>query len=186
LNAGDTQAAVADDAGAEEWSDLGGGHVGRERKGEVCADRCVLGITAVDGVSGKDRAVAEVLHRMAAIPAIAIDAADPGDAGAGAEREFWSGSVDDFADDLVAGDDAGMDWRKVAFNDVQVSAADSAGEDFEENMAGLRLEAGNFLYREPLAGVVGRVEDGGAHGIHDDRVTPASCLGGASGVGLLA
>jgi hypothetical protein len=38
-------------------------------------------------------------------------------------------AVDDFADDLMAEDERFLDERKVAFEDVEVGAADSAGED---------------------------------------------------------
>ena len=42
----------------------------------------------------------------------------------------------DDADDLVSGDDAGMFWRKVAFGQVKVGAADAAGDDAHQDLAG--------------------------------------------------
>jgi hypothetical protein len=68
--------------------------------------------------------------------------------------------VDDLADDLVAEDEGLLDEGEVAFEDVQVGAADSAGEDAEEDVA--RGEGGCGDVFE-LEGLVGGVEDGGFH-----------------------
>ena len=48
-------------------------------------------------------------------------------------------SCDYFADDLVAGDDSRIARRELAFYDVQVGAADSAGENAEQNVSGLGI-----------------------------------------------
>jgi hypothetical protein len=45
------------------------------------------------------------------------------------------GSADDFADDLMAGDEGLVEEREVAFEDVEIGAAYSAGEDAENEMA---------------------------------------------------
>ena len=142
LDAGDAQAAEADDAGAEQRRGVDGVEAGGQRVGEVGAGEGVLGVAAVDGVAGEDGVVAEVLHAVAAEPAVAVDAADPGDADARAERKLGGGAVDDFADDLMAGDDARVERRKVALDDVEVGAADAAGEDAEEDVAGVRVGRG--------------------------------------------
>ena len=71
-------------------------------------------------------------------------------------------AFDDFADDLVAEDEGLVDEGEVAFEDVEVGAADSAGEDAEEDVAWgeggawgrLRFGAADF----------GVVEDGCFHG----------------------
>ena len=54
----------------------------RERKREVGARQCILGVASIDRVSSKRRVVAQILHAVVAVPAIPIDAADPGDADA--------------------------------------------------------------------------------------------------------
>jgi hypothetical protein len=53
-----------------------------------------------------------------------------------------------------------VDEREVALEDVEVGAADSAGEDAEEDVA--RGEGGSGDVFE-LEGLVGGVEDGGFH-----------------------
>ena len=102
---------------------------------------------------------------MAAEPAIAVDAADPGDADARAGGQGCGCAFDDFADDLMAGDDARVEGLEIALDDVEISAADAAGDDFEQHFAGLRLRARDIFDAKPGAGS-GRpgVEDGCAHG----------------------
>ena len=43
-----------------------------------------------------------------------------------------------------------MDEWEIAFEDVEVGAADSAGEDAEEDVVGQESGAGDFLYLERL------------------------------------
>ena len=124
-----------------------------------------MGIAAVDRVAGEDGAVAEVLHVVAAEPAIAVDAADPRNAYARAGGEGCGCAFHHFADDLMAGNDARVQGRKVALDDVEIGAADAAGDDLEQNFAGLRIGMGDFFDGKPGAGggLCG-VEDGCAHG----------------------
>jgi uncharacterized protein (TIGR02246 family) len=69
------------------------------------------------------------------------------------------GAFDYFAYDLMAGDEGVADGREVAFEDVEVGAADSAGEDAEEEMVGGEGGARDFFDAEGL----GWAEDGGFH-----------------------
>ena len=103
---------------------------------EVGADEGVLGVASVDGVAGEGGVVAEVFFVADAEGAGAVGAADPGDADAGVCGEFGGGAFDDFADDLMAEDEGLVDEGEVAFEDVEVGAADSAGEDAEEDVVG--------------------------------------------------
>jgi hypothetical protein len=64
------------------------------------------------------------------------------------------------ADDLVAEDEGLVDEGEIAFEDVEVGAAYSAGEDAEKHVARREGGAGNFF---DLEGMVGGVEDGGFH-----------------------
>ena len=89
LDARDAQAAEADDSGAEQRRGDDGVEAGGERIGEIGAHRGELGVAAVDGVAGEDGMVAEIFHVVAAEPAIAVDAADPGDADARAGGESF-------------------------------------------------------------------------------------------------
>jgi hypothetical protein len=62
--------------------------------------------------------------------------------------------------DLVAEDERFFDEGKVAFEDVEVGAADSAGEDAEEGVA--VGDGGNGDVFD-LEGLIGGLEDGGFH-----------------------
>jgi hypothetical protein len=55
------------------------------------------------------------------------------------------GAFDDFAYDLVARDEARPERGQIALDDVKIRAADAAGEDAEEDMAGLKLRQGNVF-----------------------------------------
>jgi hypothetical protein len=160
LGAGDAQAAEADDAGAEEWSYVGVIERGGEGVGEVGANEGVLRVAAVDGVAGEGEVVAEVFFAATAEGAGAIGAGDPRDADTHADGAIGGDAVDDFADDLVAEDERLVDESEVAFEDVEVGAADSAGENAEEEMA---RDAGGDWKVFKLKWLVGSVEDGSFH-----------------------
>jgi len=134
LSTGDAQAAEADDAGAEQRCDVGVVEPGRKGEGEVRAHEGVLGVAAVDGVAGEDGVVAEVFLVAAAEEAGAVGATDPRDSDAHAEGPVGGCALDDFTDDLVAEGEGFVDEGKIAFEDVEVGAADSAGENAEEQM----------------------------------------------------
>jgi len=160
LCVGDAEAAEADDSGAEERCYVGVVEGVGERVHEVGADEGVFGVAAVDGVAGEGGVVAEILFVVSAEAAGAVGAADPGDADASVWGEFGGGAFDDFADDLVAEGEGLVDEGKVAFEDVEVGAADSAGEDAEEDVVRGEGWAGDFF---DLEGLIGGVEDGGFH-----------------------
>jgi hypothetical protein len=61
----------------------------------------------------------------------------------------------------VAGDEGPVDEGEIALEDVEIGAADSAGEDAEEEMVFGEGGAGDVF---DLEGLVGGVEDGGFHG----------------------
>jgi hypothetical protein len=50
----------------------------------------------------------------------------------------YTGFGNHFAHDLVAGDNAWLERTELAFDDVQVGAADPASADAKEDLAGLR------------------------------------------------
>ncbi len=108
LSSRDSQAAEADDAGAEQR--CGVDVVERVGKGvgEVGANEGVLGVASVGGVAGEGGVVAEVLFAAKAERAGAVGAADPGDADAGS----FVGAVGDFADDLVTEDERFLKQRE--------------------------------------------------------------------------
>ena len=161
LGARYAKAAETDDSGAEKWGDVGVVEGFGERVNEVGAGESVLGVASVDGVAGKGGAVAEVFFVAATEGAGAVGAADPGDADASAGGEIESFAFEDLADDLVAEDERLVDEREVAFEDMEVGAADSAGGDAEESVA--FAERGDRDVLKP-EGLVRAMEDGGFHG----------------------
>jgi hypothetical protein len=159
LGPGDAEAAEADDAGAEEWGYVGVIEGGWEWVGEVGANEGVFGIATVDGVAGEGEIVAEVFFTANAEGAGAVGAADPGDANAHAGGGIGCGTVDDLADDLVAEDEGFVGEREVAFEDVEVGTADSAGEDLEEEMVRCERRDRKIFELKRLVGV----QDGSFH-----------------------
>ena len=83
-----------------------------------------------------------------------------------AEWEICSRSFDHFADNLMARNDTRMEWPEIALDDVEIGAADAAGNDFEEELMGRELRARQVFDGKPCAGSGGGsgVEDGCAHG----------------------
>ncbi len=86
----------------------------RKGEDEVGADESELGVPAIHRVAGKRRVIAKVLHPVPAEPAVAIGAAYPGDADAGARRRRIGGAFHEFADDLVAENEVGAKRGEVA------------------------------------------------------------------------
>ena len=85
---------------------------------------------------------------MTAIPAIAIYTAHPGNAHARTYGRFHAFACDDFADNLMAGNQLWPKRRQVAFHDVQIGAAHATGEDAKQQMAGDELRARNFFDKQ--------------------------------------
>ena len=127
------------------------GTVGTVRQGdrEISAHGHIFRITAVYGVAGECGCVAEVLHAVRAEPAIAIDAAHPGDTNASSDGQIGGSAFCHFADNLMAGNNARLDGREIAFDDVEIGAANAAGKDFEQDVSGLGLRPRDILDREP-------------------------------------
>ena len=146
------QAAVADDAGAEQRGRRHGGHAGRQTVDEPGRRHRVLGEAAVDVPAGEQRVLAEVLLAARAEAAGLVGLVQPrhADAVAGGERRrarlaarrdaLGAGSErDDLADDLMAGHHGRAVRRQLALEDVQVGAADAAGQHPQQDLARTRL-----------------------------------------------
>src|SRR5208282_3826350 len=86
LDSGDAQAAETDDACAKERCEMRSVQPIGQRHDKVAANGSVFRIAAVHRITSKHRMIAEVLHRVAAKPAIAVHAAHPGDAYTGPYR----------------------------------------------------------------------------------------------------
>ena len=87
---------------------------GRKPKHKIVPRRGILGIAAINGVSSKDRRVAEIFQAAATVGTISIDAANPGDADARAERQLRSSSLDDIPDNLVSWDEWTLPLRQLS------------------------------------------------------------------------
>ena len=96
--------------------------------------------------------IAEVLHIVAAEPAIAVYPAHPGDAHARSDGQLRGCASDHFADYLMARNDARANGLKIAFDDMEIGAADATGMDFEQDFSGARLWPGNILHRQQASG----------------------------------
>src|ERR1700676_5105423 len=113
LDAGNAQAAEADDSGAEERGGVQIVECSRQRKDKVGAGQCIFRVSAGDAVSGERGRVAEVLRASFAIGASAIRPAEPANAGARAEWDFLCGAADYFTDNLMAWDHARLLGRQI-------------------------------------------------------------------------
>ena len=109
----------------------------------------VLCIAAGDCVASELDRIAKVLFSAAAVRTRAVSASKPRDSYARAERDVGRGSGGDFTYDLMAGNHLRMLWREFSFDDVEISAADAAGADLEEDVAwrdfGIR-DVGDFQW----------------------------------------
>ena len=131
---GHAKAAKADDTGTEKRSGVQVVQVRRERIDEVGTCHCVLRITAVDGVSSKDRRIAEVLEAAPAIRTISVDTADPRNTYAGSGRQGGRCTLYDFAYDLMAGDEWLHSRWQFSLDDVKIGAAHAAGSDLQKHL----------------------------------------------------
>ncbi len=141
LDAGETQAAEADNAGAEQRGRVLIGEAIGNGVDEIFGCDDIFGVAAIDGVAGEFRMVAEILGARAAIAADAVGAMQPGNSNARAKREASSAGTEllDHADDLVPWNDGRLARRQFAFDDVQVGAANAAEAHADENLAIRRL-----------------------------------------------
>jgi hypothetical protein len=79
--------------------------------------------------------VAEILHAVIAVPAIAVDAAHPGNADARSHWQFVGRAVDYFSDDLMARNKTWPKRWKISFDDVKVSPTHSASDDPQQHVS---------------------------------------------------
>jgi len=145
---GHANAAKADDTGTEKRSGVQVVQVRRERIDEVGTCHCVLRITAVDGVSSKDRRIAEVLEAAPAIRTISVDTADPRNTYAGSGRQGGRCTLYDFAYDLMAGDEWLHSRWQFSLDDVKIGAAHTASPHLYADLSGTGLGyAISFAYQ---------------------------------------
>jgi hypothetical protein len=144
LDAGYTKAAKTDNAGAQQ---RGGAQIVEligKAKNEIGASHGKFGVAAVDRVTGKGRGIAEVFQAQPAIAAGAVGSSHPGNADAGADGKVVRGPGHYLADNLMSGDDSGATGWQVAFDDMQIGAANSTHTHPQKNLTRLRLGCSNL------------------------------------------
>src|ERR1039458_6621808 len=118
-----------------------------KRKSEIGANDRIFRIAAVHGVASKGGRITEILQTKVTIPAGAVGSAKPGNAHARADRKFLRscggicGGISGyyFADNLMSGDYSRAERWQVAFDDMQISAADSTDTHPHKNLTWLRF-----------------------------------------------
>jgi hypothetical protein len=153
-----SQTAKANNAGAQQRRGVQIIQFEREGIDKIAARGRVFCITAIDGISGEDWRVAKILESAAAIGTIAIDTAHPGNTDARSERQLSGRSVHNITHDLVAWNELPLARRQLAFSDVQVGAADSAGSNPKKKLTGCKLRLGSLFDTKRL---FRRTENGG-------------------------
>jgi hypothetical protein len=98
------------------------------------------------------------------VPAIPIDAANPGDADAASQRQLCRSAVHNLADDLMTGDEPWANRWQIAFRNVQVRPANSTSENSQHHITRLRFGAGNLLnFQERLRSRAPGYQNGSFH-----------------------
>ena len=160
LDSGDTQAAKADDSGAQQRRGVQIVERIGQWKHEVGARGGELGISAIDRIAGKGGRIAKILPASRAIRAGAVDSADPGHSDPGPERQILVCAIHNLADDLMAGDQRVAQRRQFAGHDVQVRATNAAGSHAKQNVARLRFRLRYFFEVQDFPG---SAENSGPH-----------------------
>jgi hypothetical protein len=120
---------------------------------------------------------------MPAKPAVAVDTAHPRDSNARSRRQIGGCAFRHFADNLVPRDDARMKRREIAFDDVEVGAANSASNYLDYNMSWLQFRPGNIFDRNPTSGTTRTgIKNRGAHARYNlhPKLTQGTRISGAN------
>ena len=133
--------AIPDDAGTKQRRSAYIRERRRNRIAEFGGSNGVLSISAVDVIAGEARLRAEIFEMAAAIFADAIGRMQPRNADAISGVVLANSSTDgiDVADDLMAWIDWAFVRRKIAFDDVQISMAKTAGRNLHAHPPRPRL-----------------------------------------------
>jgi hypothetical protein len=160
----------------------------RQMKAVSCIRNGELGVTAIEGVTGKARVIAKVLPAGSAIRAIAIGPAKPRDSHAIADCEGGSGlcaatvrtlrslphSFADFfdsSDNLVPENQWQLRIGQFAVDHVEVGAANRAAADPHEQLSLARLRLWNIARFQKTFRFV---ENHGAHKVNNNNVSTYS------------
>ena len=141
--------AVADQPGAEERRGIGIAVAVRDAEAVAVVGEDEVLVAAVEMAAGEARVVAEILLAGMAEAAAAAGAAEPGNADPLADGEAMGAVAHPrhLADDLVPRDHRMAAHRQLAVDEVEVGAADAAGEHPQEQLG--RPGLGNRPFLEP-------------------------------------
>jgi hypothetical protein len=101
FNTGYAKTTKTDDASAQKRSSMQIIQSCGKREYEVSTRDCIFSISSVNGVAGEGRGVAKVFKTVPAIPALPIDATDPGNSNARTQGKLRRLSLDDLTHDLM-------------------------------------------------------------------------------------
>src|SRR6202035_3641454 len=131
---GHTQTSKADNACTKQRRSVQIVKRCRQRKHEVIPSKGIFRVSAGDGVTGKRGRVAKILHTSLTVLAGAIGPAEPRHTDAQADGNFGSRSLDNFTDDLVAGNNSQLFWRQLPLDDMEVCAANAASAHAQKHV----------------------------------------------------
>ncbi len=98
-----------------------------------------LRVPSVYGIASKGGRIAKIFVVIFAIPARGVGASDPGDADPCSQSEVRGRSLDNLTHDLMTGNQTLPQWRKLAFDNVEVGPANTAGPHAQQHLSGSRF-----------------------------------------------
>ena len=146
--------AKADQAGAQQRRRMAVVIAPGQGEAEALVGGGVFGKAAVAVIAGEHRKIAEVFALHGAKRTAAAGAAQPGNADplADGKAAGLRAPGDDLPDHLMAGHHAGAVRRQVAVDDVQVSAAHTAGQHAHHHVVVPGLRRRFETAQQPVAG----------------------------------
>jgi hypothetical protein len=127
-----------------------------------------FGVSAVDRISGEERAVTKIFFSPAAVRTLAAGRTKPRNADpvAGLKISNLRAFLDNPANDFVTRDEREFWVWQFAINDVQIRAAHSAGIDSDQDLVRCRYGNRQFPEDESLSWLF---QNHGSHGIGEAR-----------------
>jgi hypothetical protein len=144
LNACYADASKSDDSRTEQGCGVQIVKSRRKRIHEVGSCQNIFGVAAIHGVSREHGRIAEILETPAAIRTHTIHTAQPGNSNSHPERKRSGGAIDYFPDDLMPRNQRLSFENQLTFDDVQVSPANSASTDSQQNVSRRNLRLCDF------------------------------------------
>ena len=135
LHARYPQAAKSNNARAQERRSIKRIECRGQRKNKIRASRGKLRVPAIHAISSERRRIAEILEIVPAIPARAVRAANPRHTNVRPNRECAGSSANNFSDDLMPRNQRRAQRGQLAFDNMQISPANSAGQHPQENLS---------------------------------------------------